>query len=227
MLTSGTITLFLNQFQYNYPNNNTDIFIYPFQLTIEPNKVLNSEQIIGISSNPNSSKIRKMIYDWGDGTMDTIDLFISSDDKQKINPAYTNISKTFNANKNDLNSKTHIINISALRFGVKNPEIYKINLKLNKPNVFEFFGNSLELIESRMFGMDNKMLYVFEVKDNYGQLYMATVNWENEENKITDLQQISSVENRPYQFSLPFIKNNKLNQNIQSRSTEGESDYVE
>ena len=226
MLTSGTITLSSNKFEYNYPDNNTDTFIYPFQLTIEPNKVLNSGQIIGISSNPNSSKIRKMIYDWGDGTMDTIDLFINSDDKQKINPAYTNINKSFNASKNDLNSKTHVINISALRFGVKLPEIYKINLKLNKPDVFGFFGNSLELIESRMFGMDNKMLYVFEVKDNYGQLYMATVNWENEENKITDLQQISSIENRPYQFSLPFIKNNKLNQNIQSRSEEGEIDYV-
>ena len=226
MLNSTTITLSLNQFEYNYPINNDDTFIYPFQLTIEPNKVSSGQ---GISTNPNNPKIRKMIYDWGDGTIDTIDIFISSDDKQKINPAYTNITKSFIANKDDLNTKTHIINISALRFGIKNPEIYKINLTLKKPEVFDFFGNELELIESRMFGMDNKMLYVFEVKNNYGQLYMATVNWENDKNKIIDLQEINDFEKRPYQFSLPFIKNNKLNQNIQNQNLEEEIgiNYVE
>jgi hypothetical protein len=224
MLTSATITLESNIFEYKYPIKNDDLFIYPFYLTIKPNDILENGQVKGISSNQNISKIRKMIYDWGDGTTDTIDVFVSSDDKQKINPAYTNIIKNYNATKNDLNTKTHTINISALRFGVKNPEIYKIYLTLNKPNVFKFFGDKLELIESRMFGLDNKMLYVFEVKDNFGQLYMTSVNWENVNDDSFSLEQLNSPK-RPYQFDLPFIKNKNLqNQNIEEEAI---VDYVE
>jgi hypothetical protein len=122
------------------------------------------------------SKIYKIVYDWGDGHIET----------QKIQPSSFNSSPSLsypnqkeqgdprNFPKNHIYSLTDtarkVINANAkiYMFGVRNPLIYNFRIILSAPRLdgtkTGFFKN-FHLIDSKIFGTDNKILYIFEGKD--------------------------------------------------------------
>jgi len=122
------------------------------------------------------SKIYKIVYDWGDGIIET----------QKIEPSPFNSSPSLvypskkengdprNFKKNHIYSLTDTFkkiidgNVSIHMFGEKIPLIYKFRIFLNAPRLDGSktgFFKHFHLINSKIFGTDNKILYIFEGKD--------------------------------------------------------------
>ncbi len=134
-----------------------------------------------------SSKFYKIVYDWGDGVIET----------QKAIPASFSDVASFNypfvKEKGDPRNfiKEHIytltsdykksidISVSAYMYGVSIPLVYKFRLLLNAPRLdgskTGFFKN-FHLIHTKMFDFDNKILYVFEGKDP-SWIFPVLVDW--------------------------------------------------
>jgi hypothetical protein len=178
---------------------------FPLDFTITPTNLTESEEF----------KIKKIVYNWPDNTQEIVEFKPSfkfdnfSSVPEFYNPRKTNVKKTFTFDKNYIEQnilKKIIINVYF--FGKKDYDTYTINLVGFKPKIFgniidgDTIFNNIFLVDARMFGPDNELLYVFETEDpNY--ILMSTVTWEKliEKREAVKLPPI-----RPYKFLMPFNK---------------------
>jgi hypothetical protein len=134
-----------------------------------------------------TSKIYKIVYNWGDGIIETQKLLPSSYEspiflnypfnKETGDPR--NFKKSHTYNLNEEFKKTIYVNISLYMFGVQNPIQYKFRINLKAPRLdgskTGFFKN-VHLIKTKMFDKDNKILYIFEGKEP-SWVFPAIVDW--------------------------------------------------
>lgn len=131
------------------------------------------------------SKISKMVYDWGDGTLE----------EQKFFPSQFNASSntgTDNEQGDPRNyPKTHVYSLSTefqkqlnakvyvYQFGIIDPIVYTFNLILKAPRldgIRSAFFKNMHLVHTKMFGADNKILYIFEGK-NPTWAFPVVIDW--------------------------------------------------
>jgi hypothetical protein len=145
----------------------------PLNFTIDPFSILPS---IGSTEYSLTSKIYKIIYDWGDGVVESQKIFPSS----FSSAAFTNYpfvkeigdprnyKKSHFYNLKEEFKKTIYSSISVYMFNVKDPIKYNFRINLSAPRLdgskTGFFKN-LHLIKTKMFDKDNKILYIFEGKE--------------------------------------------------------------
>jgi len=160
----------------------------PFVLTIDPRSLVFDK------------KVRSIEYIWGDGTKDTV-IFKPSPDPKSIvgSPLKFPKTKEFFSKNYDITQYTVIVNVYL--FG-GSTTTFKINLELSNPNLDygnDKFAQDFHLIKTRMYGPDNKILYVFQTHpDDY--IFMATTSW-------TDLPiEIETPKSliKPYKIGAPF-----------------------
>lgn len=133
-----------------------------------------------------TSKIYKIIYDWGDGVIETQKILPSSYESSTIlNYPFIkesgdprNFKKSHIYNLNEEFKKTIYVNIGLHMFGVS-PINYKFRINLKAPRLdgskTGFFKN-VHLIKTKMFDKDNKILYIFEGKEP-SWVFPAIVDW--------------------------------------------------
>lgn len=172
----------LNLLSANKTENITNFV--PLKLYIDPS--------ISIPELPNlyfNSKISKIIYEWGDGQVDT-QKFFPSDFSASDNTG--SIRETGDP-RNYV--KSHVYTLSAefekqlnlkvflYQFGVKAPTIYTFKINLKAPRLdgtkSSFFKN-MHLIYTKMFDADNKILYVFEGKEPTWA-FPVVIDWREKE----------------------------------------------
>jgi hypothetical protein len=165
-LLSSDKTLVINQFA---PLN---FIVNPF----DARPLSNQDTETGQGQFKFESKIYKIVYDWGDGVTETQKIEPSSFNSsaslvypiQKETGDPRNFSKNHIYNLIDTFKRVINGNVKIYMFGVKNPLVYKFRVILNAPKLdgskTGFFKN-FHLINSKIFGPDNKILYIFEGKD--------------------------------------------------------------
>jgi len=172
----------------------------PFTLSIIPTNI----------NVPN--KIREIYYNYNDGTSDQQILFPANSANyvnlpfplEPGDPRNYNKSKTFYTEKK-LTSYT--TTVSVFQFSSSTPSIYNIDLNLSAPyleNISEGDGyfESLHLRSTRMYGVDNKILYVFE-SSNPNYLLPVNVDWTlRPQARAAEAQAISSY--RSYKLLQPY-----------------------
>lgn len=160
-----------------------------------------------------SPKIKKIVYKWPDGTSETKTFKPSLVNNTYLdfpefgNPLNYPVFKDIYSEREDSNKKTNIISVECSYFGSTNTTTYNISAIIIKPDVegygFQkgFFGE-IKLIDSRMFGPNNTLIYIFETK-NPNYILMSTVNWQLLPEEIIE-RKLPPI--RPYKFLLPFDK---------------------
>ena len=176
----------------------------PFTLGIIPKGLFN-----GLSA-----KIRKITYNWPDGTSETKTFKPSLNNNSYLdfpemgNPLNYPVFKEIYSQREDGNQKTNIITAECSFFGSTNTTTYTISTLLLKPDIEEFnietsgFFDEIKLIDARMFGPNNTLIYVFETK-NPNYILMSTVNWQLLPEEVIE-RKLPPI--RPYKFLLPFDK---------------------
>ena len=156
----------------------------PLRLTIDPFNALPSKNLNQFNF---PSKIYKIVYDWGDGKVETT----------KIQPSKFNTPSLINYPVIKENGdprrvkKEHIytldnelkkvfnLSVKIYMFGISQPIEYNAVIRLSAPQldgtVRGFFKN-VHLIDAKMYGTDNKILYIFEGKDP-SWIMPALVDW--------------------------------------------------
>lgn len=145
----------------------------PMRLTINPFNALPSE---GSTQFGFQSKVYKIVYDWGDGQVETV----------KIRPSSFNVTPTVNYpvskesgdprqvtkqhiyTLNNEFKKAFLLSVKIYMFGVKNPIEYRAIIRLSAPQLdgtIKGFFKNMHLIDAKMYGTDNKILYIFEGKE--------------------------------------------------------------
>jgi len=163
----------------------------PFQLTINPSNLALPK------------KIRQIDYIWGDGT--TTSIIYKPDPNQDLNPK--NYPQTKKFLSKDLSLSVYYIIINVYTFGSPTPNAYLITLNLSNP-VLENYFEKMHLAKTRMFGMDNQIIYTFETQ-NKDNVLLSLVNWKIKPKEIS-LQQL----NRSYEIVAPFAQQFKNNKNV-------------
>jgi hypothetical protein len=162
--------------------------IYEETLNLDkPNEVItiNSFAPLKVYVNPSNAKpylpnnnftlkISKIIYDWGDGSIEEQkfkpSLYSSPTETGLIreNGDPRNFAKTHQYSLSTQFTSQFNIKISLYQFTLSTPVVYNYRLNLKAPRLdgtkTSFFKN-MHLIYTKMFGVDNKILYVFEGKD--------------------------------------------------------------
>jgi hypothetical protein len=164
----------------------------PLNLTVNP---FNMKKTPTSNEFDFSSKISKIVYDWGDGVIETQKAIPASfSDPQTTNYPFVkekgdprNFIKThiYNFSSSDYYQITQTfeklvdLNVYAYMYGVKDPITYKFRIRLSAPRLdgskTGFFKN-FHLIYTKMFDLDNKILYVFEGKDP-SWIFPVLVDW--------------------------------------------------
>jgi len=181
----------------------------PFNLTIDPRQLSLTK------------KIREIEYIWGDGTTDIVKFKPSNSlvstlpfPQEPGDPRNYNKRKDFYSKDSKLS--TYIITINVYVFGDSKPVIFKILLNLKNPimdyTVNKFF-NEIHLVKTKMFGVDNQILYTFQTQGE-NNILMSLVNWKLKPKSIITAEQLS----KPYNFVYPFINKFK-NKTTQSKLT--------
>lgn len=178
----------------------------PLSLTINPSSLIVSK------------KIYKIEYIFDD-EIKTQNLFYKSTTtetlpfpSEKGDPRNYKCNKTFYITST-ATSQVFGISANVYQFGVTNPTKIQFKLNLNAPimdgtNANAFF-DSVQLLYTRMFGVNNDILYVFEsVNPNY--YIPVVVNWNNKP-VIQTIVDLSSKSRRAYDILKPF-----QNQNVEN-----------
>jgi hypothetical protein len=187
--------------------HNTTISDYaPLSLTINPSSLIVSK------------KIYKIEYIFDD-EIKTQTLFYKSDTTETLpfqseigDPRNYKCNKTFYITST-ATSQVFGISANVYQLGVTNPTKIEFKLNLNAPimdgtNANAFF-DSVQLLYTRMFGVNNDVLYVFEsVNPNY--YIPVVVNWNNKP-VIEPIVDLSSKSRRAYNILKPF-----QNQNVEN-----------
>lgn len=178
--------------------------IAPFELTIDPTGVVL----------PTNNKIYKIIYNFGDGEIveDVLTTDISG------NPAYNKHKKLYHLF--DTYQKNIPIIVDIYQFYSNSYTRFEIYLTLKSPSIQDLVGN-LHLVGTRMFGMDNDILYIFESDDpNY--LLPVIVNWKQRPPEPA-IKKANRELYRPYKLLAPF--ENEFVTNIDNGTRIDEVEY--
>jgi hypothetical protein len=179
----------------------------PCELIISPKKLTDTA----------SKKIRKIVYEWNDGEIKEIQFkptFLSNsytnENLEPLNPKNFDVEKILKPKRENSDVTDFYLKVTLHFFGTTDLKSFNIHFKGYKPNLMGFlspwnknyFFEDVFLVDSRMFGPENKLIYVFETK-NPNYILMSTVVWENNpvEEKIKILPPT-----RPYKFLMPFDK---------------------
>jgi hypothetical protein len=184
----------------------------PLNFTVNPfnaRPLSNQESETGQGQFKFESKIYKIVYDWGDGNIET----------QKIQPSSFNSSASLSypleKEKGDPRnfSKNHIYNLTdtfksvingnveIYMFGVKNPLTYKFRILLTAPKLDGSktgFFKHFHLINSKIFGPDNKILYLFEGKEP-SWIFPVITDWRT---KVGEESPISLEDYNTYELNI-------------------------
>lgn len=185
----------LYETSFDLISSNEKVFIdqfAPLKLTIDPFNALPSKNSNQFNF---SSKIYKIVYDWGDGEVETI----------KIQPSQFNTTPIFNYPAVKENGdprqvkKEHIytlnnelkklfnLSVKIYMFGVSQPIEYFAVIRLSAPQLdgtIKGFFKNIHLIDAKMYGTDNKILYIFEGKDP-SWIMPVLVDWRIKKNDET------------------------------------------
>jgi hypothetical protein len=160
----------------------------PFVLTIDPRSLVFD------------NKVRRIEYIWGDGTTEIVDFKPSPDPKSIVgSPLKFPKTKEFLSKSYDITQYNIIINVYL--FG-GNTTTFQINLELLNPNLNygnDNFAEEFHLVKTRMYGPDNKILYVFQSQPN-DYIFMATTSWTDLPMKIETPKSLL----KPYKIGAPF-----------------------
>lgn len=164
----------------------------PLNLIVNP---FNMKKTPTGSESDFSSKISKIVYDWGDGITET-QKAIPASFSDPANTNYPSIKEKGdprNFIKNHIYNFTNLeyfeitqtfeklldLKVYAYMYGIKDPITYKFRIRLSAPRLdgskTGFFKN-FHLIYTKMFDLDNKILYVFEGKDP-SWIFPVLVDW--------------------------------------------------
>jgi hypothetical protein len=166
--------------------------VSPFELTIDPKNI----------DVPN--KIRRIEYDFDDGTIITQSLFGPEVVGSTETNDPRNFSKTNFYNLVDEYRKTFTVKTKVYQLGFESPTIFTISLNLTVPTLEGLDGGyfeKLHLISTRMFGPNNDMVYVFESENPY-YILPVLVNWKSR--PIEPIIPIINTPYRPYKLLAPF-----------------------
>jgi hypothetical protein len=182
----------------------SDVFA-PFTLTLDPKDVTFYE------------KVRKIEYIWDDGTIDTVNyepnISLNSDlpySNEVGNPL--NYPKTKQFYSKDLNLSIYNVIINFYCFTKTDPYIFTVTLNLKNPNLDHgnsAFFDQVHLVKTRMYGADNKILYVFQSQEN-DYFLMSNVDWKLKPIDPVTVQSLS----RPYELFNPFETKFNINKQI-------------
>jgi hypothetical protein len=183
----------LYETNFELASSNERVFIdnfAPLKLSINPFNALPSKNANQFNF---QAKIYKIVYDWGDGEIETVKLTPSSFNSSNVvnYPATKesgdprNVKKEHIYNLNGELKKAFNLSVKIHMFGIDDPLEYKALIRLSAPQLDGsrrgFFKN-IHLIDAKMYGTDNKILYVFEGKDP-SWVMPALVDWRI---KLTD-----------------------------------------
>ena len=186
--------------------NNTFVTDYaPLSLTIDPGYLIVSK------------KIYKINYIFEDETI-TKNLYYSNEVDESLpiqtevgDPRNYKINKKLHLSKSDIQQRKKII-VEIYQIGVSTPTIIILYVDLIAPTLDGsnngFFDN-VNLLYSRMFGVNNDILYVFESK-NPNYYIPIVVNWNN---RIIPKKIVQFIKNnsRAYDVLQPFQKSSDQN----------------
>jgi hypothetical protein len=168
----------------------------PFTLTINPS---------GITT---SSKIYKIVYNFGDEKIETSTLGIDISGNN-ISPLSKTISNLYAVT--DSFNKTFDVNIDVYTIGNLNYDRYSFELnllsgELESLNTLTSANNSyyfkeMHLVGSRMFGVNDNIVYIFE-SINPNHLLPVMVNWK-ERPEVPFIPFVGNTY-RPYKLLMPF-----------------------
>jgi hypothetical protein len=188
--------------------NNTTILDYaPLVLTINP------------ATLDVSSKIYKIEYIFDDADNKTQKLFYKSSTTENLpfpseigDPRNYKTNKTFYFTSTAF-SQTYGVSAYVYQMGVVNPTKIEFKLRLTKPKmdgkVAGAVFDAVELLYTRIFGVNNDILYVFETKDPCYYLSVV-VNW-NKKPIPENIINLQSTSKRAYTVLQPFQNRNYEN----------------
>lgn len=170
-------------------NKTTRISDYaPLLLKVDPFNIRpNLEQSEESGQFQLSSKVYKIVYDWGDGKIETQKIFPSeyTDNPVVVYPSTKEKGDPRNFPKQHLytvlneNRKSFFIKIDVYLFGELKPLSYRFEVIVEAPRLdgtLTGFFKNFHLIYTKMFGVDNKILYVFEGK-NPSWIFPVIADW--------------------------------------------------
>lgn len=188
-------------------------------LTTSGNRSLTASAPFTLIINPSgincTNKIYKIFYDFGDGTNYTQTFFPSNSTnyisvsgnypilREPGDPRNYRQIKTYNTS--DL-IHNYNIQISAYQFNTSVAYPYTINLRLSSPSITPVTGGDLgffkdvHLVSTRMYGISNELIYVFE-SDTPNYILPVSVNW-NLRPRTSNVENIMNY--RAYRLLEPY-----------------------
>jgi hypothetical protein len=175
----------------NLPYYNQINGLIPFDLSI-------NLSINNLPSFFNQNKISQIDYDFGDGFTKTQKLTLDNNILPTLQTHQYNFSDSF---KKDL-----VLKIKFYQFNSNNTIDYTINLSLSAPslaNLSDSYFDDINLVGTRMFGVDNNLVYIFETK-NPNYLIPVMVNWNQRPETIISNTIPTPSLTRSYKMLSPF-----------------------
>lgn len=194
--------------------------------------IIDSYGPITLTFNPSAlnlpKKINRIVYNFDDGSPSITNSFYYSLTSPETShypyplepgdPRNYKVTKTFATNK--FFQKTFNVYADVFQVGIYDPArvLYIINVKapeMDGQNAdSSVFLEEMHLISTRMFGVNDDILYVFETK-NPNYIVPLVLNWENKSENIVSLSNIETKPQRSYRMLQPWeIENINNNSNI-------------
>jgi hypothetical protein len=190
--------------------------------------VLNYNGPVTITFNPSAinlpKKINRIVYEFSDGSPTIDSSFYYSPTSVISNnypfsaepgdPRNFSITKTFYSSTYFTASFEVLITVYQL--GITDPVGIIYNININAPQLDGDGGyfEEMHLISSRMFGLNDDILYTFETK-NPNYVVPLQINWNKTPETIVQQTNVSKSSLRPYKILEPYeIENLQKNSNI-------------
>lgn len=194
--------------------------------------VIDSYGPITLTFNPSAlnlpKKINRIVYNFDDGSPSITKSFYYSLTSSETahypyplepgDPRNYTITKTFATNR--YFQKTFIVYADVFQVGIYDPVriLYVINVKapeMDGQNAdSSVFLEEMHLISTRMFGVNDDILYIFETK-NPNYIVPFVLNWESKSEKVVSISNIETKPQRSYRMLQPWeIENINSNSNI-------------
>ena len=190
--------------------------------------VLNYTGPVTITFNPSAlnlpKKINRIVYEFSDGSP-TIDhsFFYSPTSVISTNYPFSaepgdprNFSVTKSFYSSNYFTASFEVLITIYQLGVTDPIGIIYNININAPQLDGDGGyfEEMHLVSSRMFGVNDDILYTFETK-NPNYVIPLQINWKQTSETMVQQTNISKQSLRPYKILAPYeIENLQNNSNI-------------
>ena len=194
--------------------------------------VIDSYGPITLTFNPSAlnlpKKINRIVYNFDDGSPSiTKSFYYSLTSPETANypyhtepgdPRNYKVTKTFATN--NYFQKTFTVYADVFQVGVYDPArvLYVINVKapeMDGQNAdSSVFLEEMHLVSTRMFGVNDDILYIFETK-NPNYIVPFVLNWESKSEKVVSISNVETKPQRSYRMLQPWeIENINSNSNI-------------